>query len=238
MMIVGHAEDPRTGRRRSRLLDVLGDLQTEDMRPLMDRCSWHHYRKDEQIVREFEHDDNIYLIESGTVRVTVFSDDGREVSFTEMGAGENFGELAAIDGGPRSANVIAVEESRILKMPADVLYQLIKLNPSVGIELLNQLSAMVRRLCARIFEFSTLATQGRIHAELRRLCRKNMDLDGVARIEIPPTHAEMASRVSCHREAVSRELRALEKRGVLKKLKRKWIVDDINAIDQPTEKSH
>lgn len=215
---------------------LLGLLGSADRDKMLARCTARRYRKGERIVREMERDDNVYFIERGKVRVTLFAWNGREVSFANLEAGQNFGEIALIDGKPRSANVIALTETDMIVMPSPVFRQLLQEHPAVAVGLLQQFTAMIRRLCDRIFEYSTIGVNNRIHAELLRLAQKNLDLDGVARIPNAPTHAQFASRVSCHREAVSRELKALEKQGVLTKKNRKLIIPQVQRLQEMVEK--
>ena len=190
------------------------------------------FRKGDQIVRVMDHDTNLYLIDSGSVRVTLFSNDGKEVSFVDIDGGGNFGEFSAIDGKPRSANVIALSDTTITIIPPQKFLALLEKYPSVSIEMLKQLTTIVRRLCDRIFEYSTLDVCDRVQAELLRLARENMDFDGVARIINPPTQSELASRVSCTREAISRELKKLEKTGLIKRKPKKLIIEDCAKLEE------
>ena len=209
---------------------LLTSLAPGERARILQQCAARHYRHGEHIVRARDGDTNLYLIARGAARVTLYSRGGREVSFVTLAAGENFGEISALDGKPRSGNVIALGESEIIVMPAKVFGELLLRHPRAAAALLQQLAAVIRRLSARIFEYSTLGVINRVHAELLRLARDNLDLDGVARIAAPPTHAQLAGRVSCHREAVSRELKSLERRGVLQKKTGKWIIADIARL--------
>lgn len=219
-------------KRQQKGSSLLGLLDAGEREKMLAHCTTRRYAKGEQVVREMARDDNMYFIDRGKVRVTLFSRDGREVSFTDLEAGGNFGELSIIDGKPRSANVIALTETDMIIMPPQVFWQMLSRHPAVALELLQQLTGMIRRLCDRIFEYSTIGVNNRIHAELLRLARENLDLDGVARIPNVPTHAQFASRVSCHREAVSRELKALENEGILLKKNRKLIIPEIRRLQK------
>ena len=216
---------------------LFGLLDTEEREKILAQCTAHRYAKGEQVVREMETDNNMYFIERGKVRVTLFSKEGREVSFSILQAGDNFGEMSAIDGKPRSANVIALTETEMIIMPPRVFRRMFHRHPVVAQELLQQLTAMIRRLCDRIFEYSTLGVNNRIHAELLRLAGDHIDLDGVVRIPNVPTHAQFASRVSCHREAVSRELKALENEGIVQKKNRKLIIPEIQRLQKMVDRA-
>ncbi len=223
---------PRGKPRKESLLSLLGH---EERAAVLGQCATRRYAKGEQIIREQEHDRDIYFIDRGEVRVALFSRDGREVSFTDLAPGQNFGEIALLDGKPRSATVIALTEADLTVMPLAVFRRMLRRHPAVSLELLRQLSAMIRRLCARVFEYSTSGVKQRIHAELLRLARANLDYDGVARIANAPTHAQLASRVSCHREAVSRELKALEHSGILVKGRGRYIIAEMGRLQERVE---
>lgn len=126
-----------------------------------------------------------------------------------------FGDLAAIDGKPRCADVEAREESVVAYMPAADFRAVMREHPAVADAVMRQLAALVRRLSERVVEFSTLGVRNRIHAELLRRARAAGPQDNQAQIRPPPTHAELASHVATTRYAVTRELGALEKAGIV-----------------------
>src|SRR3546814_17818984 len=86
--------------------------------------------------------------------------------------------------------------------------------------LLTSLIGTVRTLSERIFEFSTLAVKNRIHSELLRLAREGEHVGKTAHISPAPTHADIASRISTHREAVTRDLNELTKSGLRREERR------------------
>lgn len=226
------------GRERLSVSRLLEGLNEKELADVVDQCTRRTFSRESQIVREHDLDDNIYLIESGLLGVAQYASSGREVGYRELGPGDHFGELSAIDGAPRSANVVALRDSTVTVMPFRVLEALIHGNRSVRVCLLRHLAGMVRNLSDRVYEFSTLGVNNRIHAELLRLARKGEDLDGVARIHQPPTHAQLAGRVSCNREAVSRELGRLDKQGLLVRSRGRWEIPDMQALISLVDNVH
>ena len=207
-------------------------ITKEDRENLIEKSIARDYKKGDQIVRVKDLDTNLYLINKGQVRVTLFSSEGKEVSFVDIDEGGNFGEFSAIDGRPRSANVIALADTTITIVPPEEFLGILQKYPAVSMEMLQQLTTIVRRLCDRIFEYSTLDVSNRVHAELLRISKEHMDFDGIARIENPPTQSELASRVSCTREAVSRELKRLEDSGVIIRKPKKLIIEDCRRLQE------
>src|SRR3546814_20748661 len=109
---------------------------------------------------------------SGSVRVILFSSAGKEVAFRDIHAGECFGEYAAIDGAPRSANVVALTDVMIGSVSADTFRSILQEYPAVSMALPTSLIGTVRSLSERIFAFSTLAVKNRITSELPPLARE------------------------------------------------------------------
>ncbi len=142
-----------------------------------------------------------------------------------------FGELAALDGQPRTTHVIALEPSVIGVMKSNDFISLLGKYPSTADAVIKHLVSLVRFLCNKVFEFGAFDVKNRVRAELLRLARASDTGDGA--IEDMPTHAEIASRIITHREAVTRELNDLEKSGLLKKEgQRRAVVTDINRLAQ------
>lgn len=220
---------------RLRRSSELTTLPTQDLSDIVAACSWHHYRRGQLIVGQEDNSGRVYLIGDGTVRVSFYAEDGTEVGFRDMRTGEIFGEIAAIDGHPRSASVLAMADTLLGSVGAETFWGLLRQRPAVAELVLRRLARLVRALSDRVVEFSTLAVSNRIHAELLRLARDNMMGDH-AYIDPAPAHAVLASRVSTHREAVSREFNRLAADGIVKKSGRALIVRDLAALEQLVHK--
>ena len=145
---------------------------------------------------------------------------------------EMFGELAAIDGGERSADVVALTDVTIASVSAEVFREIYLEFPTVAEATLRRLVTLVRSLSDRVVEFSTLAVRSRIHAELLRLGRDHMTTENSALIAPAPTHAEIANRISTHREAVSRELSDLARSRIVEKREGGLFILDIERLAQ------
>jgi CRP/FNR family transcriptional regulator, cyclic AMP receptor protein len=157
----------------------------------------------------------VFFIASGQTIVTIYSVAGKAISFRSLGPGDIFGEYAAIDGERRSASVEARSSCLIASMPANEFRKLLETEPVVALAVLKGLVRNVRSLTQRIYEFSTLAVNNRIQAELLRLASLAPKEGKGACLKPAPTHAEIASRVSTHREAVTRELNRLSRIGII-----------------------
>ena len=96
--------------------------------------------------------------------------------------------------------------------------------------LLNQFVSKIRMLTTRVYEFSALAVANRIQAELLRLANLAAQDGNCATIASPPTHSEIASRISTHREAVTRELNRLARLGLIERKGTSMVVKDVRRL--------
>jgi len=180
------------------------------------QCAWKHATSGQWLLDYQDASDDVFFVVTGAVRVMIQSG-GREVLFREIKAGEFFGELAAIDHHPRSSGIVAVLDVTIARMPASVFRATIHDHPDVCDQLLALLAGKIRALTNRVHEFATLDVPNRITAELLRLSRPEPDKPGRAIVSPPPIHSEIAARVSTRREAVARQLNALERAGLIER---------------------
>jgi CRP/FNR family cyclic AMP-dependent transcriptional regulator len=218
-------------------VELFADLDLDARKAIAKQCHEARFAAGDVIMSHKDTGRDVFLILNGIVEVDVFSLDGRRTTFTEKGPGEIIGELAAIDGRPRSAHVIAKTDCWMATIAPDQFLKVLDTYPAVSRRIRSYLTEKVRVLSERVFEFNALCVNNRIHVELLR-CARSMTEEG-PRISISPapTHAEIASRVSTHREAVSRELSRLQKDGLLEKVKDALVVTDVKMLESLVEQS-
>jgi CRP/FNR family cyclic AMP-dependent transcriptional regulator len=180
------------------------------------------------VLAQGEEGTEVYVLTSGSARAMTFGAD-REVILADLRPGAVFGEMSSIDGRPRSASVIAISDVELLRIPAAVFRAAIHENPAVCDRVLSLLVSRVRALDERVHEYANYTVRDRVRAELLRLSRPVTGGRGEALVE-PCTHAEIAARIGTHREAVTRELRAIEKSGLLLKRNGRLIIADVPAL--------
>lgn len=205
-------------------------LPLSELRALDTRCRWRSYEVSEFIVEDQDDTHDVHFVTWGSVQAVLFGRSGQQVLFRAIHAGQHFGELAAIDGRPRSATIVATTRTTIGTMPRAVFLEMLQTQPEVNLRVLRELSSMVRSLSDRVLEFSTLKVKHRIYAELLRLSVGKLRPDNRAVISPPPPHAELASRVSTHREAVTRELNELVREGILEKRTGALEIRDVSRL--------
>ena len=228
---MAHAKITQPGYSLSKINIFVGVSPTA-LRLIEQRCSWRRYDPGRPIIDYLDSSNDVFFVTSGEVGVTIYSVAGQAVRFRTLGAGDIFGEYAAIDGGPRSASVIARTSCLIASISAKEFCELLKTEPAVAEVVLKDLVRNVRSLTKRVYEFSTLAVNNRIHAELLRLATLAPREGKCACLEPRPTHAEIASRISTHREAVTRELNRLSRIGIIDQRGGAFLVKDIDRLAQ------
>ena len=201
--------------RRIALFEGLGD---ECLNRVAAACDWRHAEARTPLFTRSSPGGEVYFLCSGRARITTYSTQGREVTFRDCEAGEHFGDLSAIDGQPRSADVVALEPSVLAVLSAPAFLTMLATEPTVAMRMMRNLTSLVRRLTERVIDLSTLGVQTRLHAELLRLAHvAGVQADNTARIDPAPGHAVLAGKISTNREQVTREISALTQRGLLRK---------------------
>jgi CRP-like cAMP-binding protein len=196
------------------------------------QCRWRRFQTGQRIISRQAPDQDVYLIVSGQVRVTAYSAMGRQVTYRDIAAGDWFGDFAAIDGLSRSADIVALQDTLLASMSPTVFRRLLHEHPAVCDRMLRRLVASVRELTERVFDFSTLGVQNRVHAELLRLARQAGVKNNVARIDPAPKHADIAGQVSTYREQVTRELSAIAKLGLVQRAGSALVIPDVARLER------
>lgn len=209
---------------------LLASLTQVDRRALASCCRWRRIRSQEEIIRRGSNSHDVYFVVEGRVRVVNHWQFGREISFQDVGAGECFGEIAAIDGEPRSASVVALGDALLASLPSRSFLDLLVKYPEVGLALMSRLARMVRQADERIMSISTLGARNRVHSELLRLARAASHDDNTAVITPVPAHGDIASRVSTTRETVARVLGELRKLGIVRRRKGALGICDLQRL--------
>jgi CRP/FNR family cyclic AMP-dependent transcriptional regulator len=186
------------------------------------------YPKGSVILFEDDPGDSLFVVRDGRVKVVLVADDGREVILGILGVGEHFGELALIDDQPRSAHVIAMEESTLLVLRRDDFRRRVEANPIVAWSLLTELSRRLRRADDKIGSLVLLDVPGRI----ARMLLDAADEGGAPLIEKPLTHQTIAHIIGASRETVSRAMREFQDSGWISTERRRIRITDRSALEK------
>ena len=199
--------------RRVPLFEVLKD---DDLEAVARVTITRSYDKDQVIILAEEEGDALFIIADGQVKVSIVSEDGREVILSLLGEGAVFGELSLLDGKPRSANVVATQDTKLYMVRRADFLQLIYKVPQIAVGLLAELAARLRKTDRKIEGLALLDVTSRISETLLQLAdEQGSETKFGVSLEERPTHQQLASMSGTTRETVSRVLKRLEGQGYL-----------------------
>jgi CRP-like cAMP-binding protein len=158
--------------------------------------------------------DRLYVVLDGLVKVVFGSERGDEMVLSTLGRGEIFGELALLDGSPRSASIVAVEPTHVFMLSRATLLDLMRQHPSLTDEFLRMLGQLVRRLTEQTGDLAFLDLAGRLAKLLLQLDEKyGRAPDGALHRRL--TQSDLAAMIGASRPAVNRALQSLASRGLV-----------------------
>jgi len=166
------------------------------------------FRRGEVIFHLGDPGDALFIVASGAVKITLPSETGDEAILATLRPGDFFGELALLDGAPRSATAAALEPTETLVLPRQRFRELIATEPVIRDALLASLARELRRLTLHVEELHFLDIAGRLAARLVRLADEqgNPQADGSVRLDAPLTQSDLAAMVGCTRQSVNKLL--------------------------------
>jgi CRP/FNR family transcriptional regulator, cyclic AMP receptor protein len=223
------AEDPAVIE-ALRHVHLLEGLPGELIHDIARACRFKCYRARQEVIARDDVDRDCFFILRGRLRVTAWSPSGREVSFRELEAGQVFGELAAIDGLPRSASVTADSQTLLARLSPETLEDLMQRHWPISQRMLQHLAGSARQLTERLYALSALSVQQRLAAELLRLGGARTRQAGPLRLDPAPTQRELAGRIDSVREQVQRELAELERLGLIRRREGAIDVPDVARL--------
>ncbi len=178
------------------------------------------FRRGEVIFHAGDPGDALFIIVSGEVKISLPSDEGDEAILATLHEGDVFGELALLDGAPRSATASALVATEAVVLPRDRFRELIATVPAVRDVLLSSLAGELRRLTTHVEELHFLDMTGRLAAKLVRLAREAAGgpsgQNGPIRLRATLTQAELASMVGCTRQSVNKLLGQFSDDGLVR----------------------
>lgn len=190
------------------------------------------FRKGQMVMNVEEDNSDVFFLLTGSVRVALFTEGGREVSVLTLRRGDCFGEFSAIDGAPRSAGIEALEPCLTARLSAAAFRDTLRATPDLSMTMLELLVGKLRVLTTKVSDFNALNADQRIRAELLRLARQGAEGRDEFVIERPPTQSEIAARVFSNRETVAREMGRLKKAGLLGRKGRGLHVPSLRLLEQ------
>jgi CRP-like cAMP-binding protein len=190
------------------------------------------FRRGEVLFHEGDPGDALFIVASGAVKVVVPSEEGEEAILATLKRGDFLGELALLDGAPRSASAIALEATDALTLPRDQFRALADAEPAIRSALLEAMARELRRLTKHVAELHFLDLTGRLAARLVRLAEEHGERlpDGSVRLDAPLTQSDLAAMIGATRQSVNKLLGEFEEEGLLRLERDSIVVADVPAL--------
>lgn len=222
------SEPPITGLDKGEFLAGLDDADAAALLACGARRRWPRHAT---LFNEGDRSDHVVILLSGRAKVSSFAPTGGEVVLAVRGPGALIGELAAIDGGDRSATVSALEPLEALVIPPAEFTGFLQLHGRATFLLLRMLSERLRDADRKRIEFGTADITGRVAGRLVELAERFGEPEGAGvRVAVPLSQEELAGWTGASREAVSRALRSLRSRGWIDTGRRSVTIHNLDAL--------
>ena len=186
-------------------VDIFASLSDADLQELMTVARRRTFRAGEVICHRDDPGQVLYIIKEGKVKISLISPDGQEISLVVFGPGDCVGELALLDGEPRSADVIALERVECYTLQRSDFHKTVMKNPTIAIHVLEVLSRRLRRMNKQVEDLIFLDVYGRVAKKLLELADEHgQPTDEGTLINVRLTQQELASMVGASRESVNK----------------------------------
>jgi len=210
---------------------LLQGLPQESLEQIATGARRRTYRRGEILVHEGDPGDTLVILESGTVKVLVYSENGDETVLSLVGPGESFGELALIDGEARSATIQAMEPVEALSIHRDAFMQVVRSHPPTCERLLCALAAKIRYLTTSVSDLAFLNLEGRLAKKLLELAAdRGREVNGGREIAVNITQDELAAMVGATRASVNKVLGWYADRDIIGHTRRRIVVRDPDRL--------
>ena len=195
-------------------------------------CQWFDFEPGQRIIERGQTESDVYFLLAGIAHVLNFAGSGRAVDYASLETGDYFGELAAIDGEPRSATVITRTPCRLAVLTGDVFMDLITSHKKLAMAVFKRLARIIRLGDDRIIDLSLLGAEQRVCLELLRLARPDPIVMDNLEIFPVPTQGLIANSVGVTRETVARIFGRLSGDGVIERKAKVLYIRDRNRLEE------
>jgi CRP-like cAMP-binding protein len=195
------------------------------------------FRRNEVIFHEGDPGDSLHIVASGQIKILLLSAEGEEAIIATLRPGDFFGELALLDGAPRSATAVAVDPAETLVLPRAVFRELLERSEGLRDALLTGLAHELRRLTIQVEELYFLDLAGRLATRLTHLAREaEPEAELEVRLDWPFTQSDLASMIGGSRQSVNRLLSILVGDGLVRIEPDHLVITDVNELERRGER--
>ena len=190
------------------------------------------FRRGEVIFHQGDPGDALFIVRGGAIKILLPSETGDEAILATLRPGDVFGELALLDGAPRSATAVALEPTETLILPRDQFRELLATEPAIRDALLASIAGELRRLTNHVEELHFLDITGRLASRLARLAADSgaAQPDGSVRLKSPLTQGDLAAMIGCTRQSVNKLLGMFTDDGLIRLERDSIVVLDLDGL--------
>ena len=208
-------------------VSIFWDLNENDLGHIAEKMVAKHFENGNYIFLEDSEGEQCFFVLEGSVKVTRLSKDGREVILAMLNEGDFFGEMSLLDGESRSANVIALEKTKVLTLDRNDFIAVVNDYPQIAVQLLKELARRLRKSDRQIASLSLSDAEKRIALCIIRFAdEQGVIQNGKVSIPKTPIQQDIANMAGTSRETVSRALGLLEKEDLIERNGRELIILD------------
>lgn len=209
---------------------LFSEVKPQVLRQVARALRRRHYRRDEVVFHQGDQGDSLHVIAEGAVKIVLEAEDGAEAILVTLRPPEAFGEIAMLDGAPRSASAIALERTTTLALPQAQLRELMDADTTLRDAMFASLASGFRRLTSQVEELHFLDVAGRLATRLARLAAEvDPDANQVV-VPWPHNQTDLASMIGATRQSVNRVFNELVDAGLVQKGQGTLVITDVAAL--------
>jgi CRP-like cAMP-binding protein len=214
-----------------RSTSLFGGLDDEPLRAIAEPSRARSYKKGEIVFHQGDLGETLFVVSEGLIKVFVTSEDGDEVVLATLRPGDTFGELALIDGGPRSASASVIEEATLVLLTRSAFFAALEHHPEIREALFRSLGRLLRRVLVYASDLVFLDLAGRVAKLLLGLSdeRGEMHHEGVL-LDLHMSQSDLAAMCGGSRPTVNQILRSFEERGYVSVKGKKILIREPEAL--------
>jgi len=197
-------------------VSLFSGLAPDEIRDIVSVAKWHEVPAGETIFDQENDTLEVYCVVKGAVRIMTTVGE-RDVTLAEISHGNVFGEIAAIDGLPRSAKTIATVDSVLASIEGPTFIKIMLKYPGIAVKIIQRLARVVRGLDKRVTTLSTLTEEQRVVIELLRISEPDPKIPNGWYIPTMPVHSDLAGWAGTSRDIVAQTIGKLAREGVVKR---------------------
>ena len=217
------------------VVPLFAGLDEEGLASLVRGMRIRRFRRAETVFHVGDPGDALFIVMSGSIKITLPADTGDEAILATLRPGDFFGELALLDGAPRSATAVAIEPTETFILARDRFRELIATEPVMREALLATMAAEVRRLTHHVEELHFLDITGRLASRLARLAAEpgaTPNPDGTIRLAGPLTQGDLAAMIGCTRQSVNKLLGMFTDDGLIRLERDRIVILDLEGLNR------